>query len=152
MSRNGGSIPSGIYSSMLEGHLKANGFSSKLDVLESSAWERFWNWAKGNPSATIKFRYSIGRGSVFKRGVLGHAESGSNTAIVYGSGDYFGESYNLNLTDLVNVSTHELGHGIFSFPDSPLGIMSPTYTLGSSLLYFTNSQQFIINQSIWGGK
>jgi len=138
------------YSGLLEKHLESNGFSSRTDVVKLSAWDNFCAWAKGNPIAHVSIRDFYSRGTPLDGGVLGYAINGSNSTVVYGKGIFFGRSYNPTTTDLVNVTTHELGHAIFSFNHGS-GIMQASYSLGSSLIPFTNSQRIIISNSVWGG-
>jgi hypothetical protein len=140
------------YASILESNLKENGFTHTTDVIKSTEWSRFWNWAKGNPTATVNFRYSVGANSPANRTALGWAIKGSNQAYVYGRGTYFGIKYSPSVTDLVNVTIHELGHAIFSFGHSTSGIMASSYKLGSPILSFHKSQQLTIYNSIWGGR
>lgn len=140
------------YASTLEANLKENGFSHRTDVIKSTVWTRVWNWAKGNPTATVSFRYSVGANSPANGSALGWAVNGSNQAYVYGRGTYYGIKYSPSVTDLVNVTTHELGHAIFSFSHSVSGIMNSHYKLGSPLMPFYKSQQLLIYNSIWGGR
>ncbi len=139
------------YSNVLESNLENNGFSSRLEVLEYSDWRAFVEFAKGNPYASVSIRDFYSRGDPLDNGILGYAKLGSNKAIVYGKGTYLGHSYNPSTMDVVNVTTHELGHAIFSLDHSSSGVMYSTYTLGSDLIPFTICQQSTIYNSIWGG-
>jgi RHS repeat-associated protein len=136
---------------LLENHLISNGFSSRLDVIEESIGEKFWAWAKGNPNAHVDIRDFYSSGAPLDAGVLGYAKPGSNEALVYGKGIYFGKSYNPSIIDLVNVTTHELGHAIFSFHHSKIGIMNAFYRLGSPLIDFNSSHRSVISNSVWSG-
>ncbi len=138
------------YIGLLEKHLEANGFSSNTDVLEYSAWGSFVAWAKGNPHASVAIRDFFASGDVLDKGVLGFASLGSNEALVYGKGIYFGSKYNPSTIDLVNVTTHELGHAIFFFQHIESGIMYKYYSTGSSLINYTYDQRTFISNSVWG--
>ncbi len=80
------------------------------------------------------------------------ANSGSNQAYVYGRGTYYGTKYSPSVSDLVNVTTHEVGHSIFSFSHIASGIMASQYKIGSPIISFHKSQQLTISNSIWGGR
>jgi RHS repeat-associated protein len=138
------------YSKLLEDHLKANGFSKRLKVTKRTIWDDFWSWAKGEPTTRVSIKNTYSSCEPLDGGILGFAELGSNYAVVYGSGKYFGEHYNPNVIDLVNVTTHELGHSIFSFKHCSHGVMVKKYPLGSELIGFLNWQRALITKSPWG--
>ncbi len=141
------------FNKTLREHLIKNGFSENTQVTMYSGWKSFKAKWKGMPTANLIIQNFYAAGAPLDDGVLGFAKLGSNTALVYGKGSILGKQHNPSMIDLINIATHEIGHGILSFDHSETGSMRAVYGSGrgrKDLIDFDSEQQETIKTSIWG--
>ena len=139
------------YMTILKDHLILNGFSFDLEIAKYSFWKELGAKLVGRPIAHVTIIDRYIRGAPLEKGVGGYAKLGSNSAVVYGKGMVLGKVYNPSILDLVYITTHELGHAIFSFGHTSTGVMFWRYGGGTGNPYMYNENQIqIIEQSQWG--
>jgi hypothetical protein len=143
------------YFSALKNALILNGFSSNLNIQESSLLGRLKSWWHDAPTATIDIKnFRLGTDRI---GAGGYSRlNDPQSIIVYNELNSQRSGREIPLWMYVNASMHEIGHALFGFnhdhngfTDDPSSIMDyrSSYKYGAG---FNTAQQNIIINSVWG--
>ncbi|MBN8650336.1 MAG: hypothetical protein J0L67_02850, partial [Cytophagales bacterium] len=143
------------YLTGLKSALIANGFSNDLVVERSSISGSVKAWWNNSPTATVTIKnFRLGYDEL-DAGGYSHLNN-PNSMIIYNGLSPSGEGKSKSMWKYINVTLHEIGHGIFGFnhdnngmTTDPSSIMDyrSSYRQGAG---FNGEQQVIIMESIWG--